>query len=74
MRLMVSRDAGSSYREQATGSHKELLAKAEELKLDEQMLRWVIESDDGTEIVEVSAIHHGIMDFMRRARQQEPTS
>ncbi len=72
MRLMVSRDAGCNYYERGTGSLEELRARAEELNLDEQMLRWVIEEDDGSEIAEVSGIHKGIIDFMRRVNQEPP--
>lgn len=70
MKLMVSHDAGSNYREEGTGTTEELQARAEELKLDEQLLRWVIESDDGEEIVEVSLMHRGIINFMKRVQQK----
>jgi hypothetical protein len=66
MKLMVSHDAGGSYYQEDTGSLVELQARAKELRLDEQWLRWVIESDDGQEIADVSAIHKGILDFMEQ--------
>ena len=71
MRLMVSHDCGGSYFEKATGTLEELTEQAKELKLDEQLLRWVIESNDGQEQIEVSAIHKEIISFMTRARATE---
>ncbi len=65
LKLMVSQDAGGSYHEEARAEDKEpLLARAKEMRLDEQMLRWVIETDDGSDIVEFSAIHRGIVGFL----------
>jgi phage gp46-like protein len=72
MKLMVSHDAGSRYWEAAQAETTEpLLARAEELRLDEQGLRWVIESDDGRDIVEASAIHKAILAFMAKVRPAE---
>lgn len=71
MKLMVSYDCGINYGEEGSGSLDELQEKAIEMRLDERWLRWVIESDDGKEIVEVSCIHKGIVDFMERLRRGE---
>ena len=63
-----------SYYEEAQDEAVEpLLARAEELRLDERLLRWVIETDDGRDIVEASAIHKGILDTIVRARAAEVT-
>lgn len=77
MRLMVSLNCGADYYQEAhiEGSDlvdlTRLLARVEELRLDEQMLRWVIESDDGSELHEVSAIHSQIMGSIIKARLAE---
>ena len=61
LKLMVSRDAGSSYSQQATGELDVLLQQGK--KLDDEMLRWVIEDDTG-EQVKVCKIFHDILEFM----------
>jgi len=73
MKLMISRDAGSHYYEGARADSIEpLLARAQEMKLDQRMLRWVIESDDEQDILVFSAIHHRIANDMRAACGLEP--
>jgi hypothetical protein len=66
--LMVSRDCGLNYREEATGTKEALLEKGAEL--DKQMLRWTIQDDAG-EIMAASAIHRGILATVERAREEE---
>ncbi len=57
--LMVSHDCGGSYHEEArTETKVELLPLTK--KLDEEILRWVIETEEG-EIVEFSGIHKQIV-------------
>jgi len=72
MKLMISRDAGCSYFEEMRAETMEpLLARAEELRLDEQMLRWAIESDDEREVYEIGGIQKRILADVTRARQKE---
>lgn len=65
MKLMVSYDCGLTYGEEGTGSLEELQARAQELRLDERRLRWVIESDDGREVAQACAIHRDILNLER---------
>ncbi len=72
MKLMVSEDCGVSYYEEMRAETLEpLQARAEELRLDERMLRWVIESDDGSDILEASAIQKAILAGVMLAREAE---
>lgn len=68
-KLNVSHDCGCSYRVEKESDNLEELKK-EGQKLDEQMLRWDIEDETGEQI-ECSAVHKGIVRFMRAVRKQE---
>lgn len=68
-KLNVSYNCGTSYRVERESDDLEELKKAGK-KLDEQMLRWDIEDEEGEQI-ECCAIHKGIIDFMGKVREQE---
>jgi len=66
MKLMVSYNCGIGYGEEMRAETLEpLLARAKEMRLDEEKLRWTIEDDAG-EILEASAIHKSILSLLQR--------
>lgn len=68
-KLMVSHNVGISYAEEATADTiEELLPRGKEL--DEQMLRWVIEDEEGKVFV-FCDIHTQMMDTIQRARARQ---
>jgi len=68
-KLNASYNCGVSYRVEKESNNLEELKEAGK-KLDEQMLRWSIEDENGNQI-ECCGIHKGIVDFMGRVREQE---
>jgi len=68
-KLNVSYNCGVSYRVERESDNLEELKEAGK-KLDEQMLRWGIEDENGEQI-ECCAIHKGIIGFMGKMREQE---
>lgn len=68
-KLNVSYNCGASYGvKRESDNLKEL--KREGKKLDEQMLRWDIEDENG-EQVDCCGIHKGIVNFMGAVRDKE---
>lgn len=61
-KFMVSYDCGTTYREEQTAEHIDLLDNRCE-ELDEQRLRWKVEGKR-REIVRVCKIHMDILAFM----------
>ena len=67
---MVSYDAGLSYQCEAESDDIGcLLDKADDMGLDDRMLRWVIEDDRG-DIKEASLMHKRIIGFMKKANKK----
>lgn len=68
-KLNVSHNCGVSYGVERESDNLEELKKAGK-ELDEQMLRWDIEDEDGKSI-ECCAIYKGIFNFMEAVNRQE---
>lgn len=68
-KLNVSYNCGVSYRVERESNNLEELKEAGK-KLDEQMLRWDIEDENGEQI-ECCGVHKGIIDFMEAVNRQE---
>jgi hypothetical protein len=68
-KLNVSYNCGTSYRVERESNNLEELKEAGK-KLDEQMLRWDIEDEDG-EPIACCAIHKDIFNFMEAVNRQE---
>jgi len=68
-KLNVSHNCGCSYGVEKESDNLEELRK-EGQKLDEQMLRWDIEDEAGKQI-ECSAVHKGIVRFMKVMSKRE---
>ena len=68
-KLNVSYNCGVSYGVEKESYNLEELKEAGK-KLDEQMLRWDIEDENG-EPIECCVIHKGIFSFMKAVNRQE---
>ena len=68
-KLSVSYNCGVTYGVERESDDLEELKKAGK-ELDEQMLRWDIEDENG-EAIECCAIHKSIIGFMGKVRKQE---
>ena len=69
-KLMVSHDCGCRYSCEAEREKlDDLIQEAQNRKLDEKWLRWVIEDEQGT-ILDASLIHKKIIAFMDKVNKQ----